>query len=344
MSRTRTAVRRSGISRRSVLVAVSAASLGGRTGSAGAASNAAVPTSAAPALLRIGFQKSAVNLVVLKQQRALETRFATAKLQWIEFPAGPQLLEALSVGSLEFGLTGDSPPIFAQAAGREMLYVGAEPPKPLSSAVLVPAASPLRTLSDLRGKRIALQRGSSSHYLLLRAVARAGLQWGDIAPIYLAPSDARAAFEKGAVDAWAIWDPYYAATELDIKPRVLTTGAGLSNNNSFYLASKSFVTQHPSTVQGLLDALTQADAYVQSNRKEAAQLIADFSGLSLATVHLFLSRRPSSPAAPLSASLIADQQRVADAFLQQGLIPRALKVADIVWTPAHGRTEAPTSS
>jgi sulfonate transport system substrate-binding protein len=290
--------------------------------------------------VRIGFQKSAVNLVVLKQQGALEKRFADSKVQWVEFPAGPQLLEALSVGGLEFGLTGDSPPVFAQAAGRELLYVGAEPPKPLSSAVLVPAASPLRTLADLRGKRIALQKGSSSHYLLLRAVARAGLQWSDIAPMYLPPSDARAAFEKGAVDAWVVWDPYYAATEHDIKPRVLATGAGLSSNNSFYLASKPFVERHASAVQALLDELTRADAYVQSNRKEAAQLIADFSGLSLATVHLFISRRPPSPVAPLSPALVADQQRVADAFEQQGLIPRRIKVADIVWSPQRARLEA----
>lgn len=285
--------------------------------------------------LRIGFQKSAVNLVILKQQGALENRFPGAKVQWVEFPAGPQLLEALSVGSLEFGLTGDSPPVFAQAAGKDLLYVGAEPSKPLSSAVLVQENSPLKTLADLKGKRVALQKGSSAHYLLVRAVEKGGLQWGDITPIYLAPADARAAFEKGAVDAWAIWDPFYAATELAIKPRVLTTGKGLSGNNSFYLASRPFVEQHPQAVQALLEELTRADAYVQSNRKEAAQLIADFSGLSLATVHLFISRRPVSPVGLLTPTIVADQQRVADSFLKLELIPRRVDVAQIVWQPAR---------
>ncbi len=329
--------------RRRVMLAASATALGWAP-DRGAAAPRKSDASPPPAQLRIGFQKSAVNLVVLKQQGALERRFSGTKLQWAEFPAGPQLLEALSVGSLDFGLTGDSPPVFAQAAGRDLLYVGAEPPKPLSSAVLVPRASPLRSLRDLRGKRIALQKGSSSHYLLVRAVARAGMAWSDIAPIYLPPSDARAAFEKGAVDAWVIWDPYYAATELDVKPRVLVTGAGLSSNNSFYFAARPFVEQHADTVQALLDELTQADAYVQSSRKEAAQLIADFSGLSLATVHLFLSRRPPSPAAPLDPALVADQQRVADAFLQQGLIPRAVKVADIVWSPQRALAQERTPS
>src|SRR6478609_8810042 len=142
--------------------------------------------------LRIGYQKSAVNLVILKQQGALEKRFPSAKVQWIEFPAGPQLLEALSVGSLEFGLTGDSPPVFAQAAGKDLLYVGAEPPKPDSSALLVLNDSPIRRLSDLKGRKIALQKGSSAHYLLVRAVEKAGLQWNDIQPVYLAPEIGRA--------------------------------------------------------------------------------------------------------------------------------------------------------
>ena len=285
--------------------------------------------------LRIGFQKSAVNLVVVKQQGLLEKRFPSAKVQWLEFPAGPQLLEALAVGALDFGLTGDTPPVFAQSAGKELRYVGAEPSKPLSSAVIVPVDSPLRTLADLKGKRIALQKGSSAHYLLVRALEKGGVRWADITPIYLPPADARAAFEKGAVDAWVIWDPFFAAVELALKPRVLTTGQGLSGNNSFYLASRAFAEGHAEAVDALLQALTQADAYVQEHRKEAAQLVSDFSGLNLATVHLFLSRRPRSPVGPLGPQIVADQQRVADAFHTLGLIPRPVKVDEIVWHPTR---------
>jgi sulfonate transport system substrate-binding protein len=223
--------------------------------------------------------------------------------------------------------------VFAQAAGKDLRYVGAEPAKPLSSAILVKPEAPIKTLADLKGKRIALQKGSSAHYLLVRAVDKAGLQWADINPIYLPPSDARAAFERGSVDAWAIWDPYYAATELDIKPRTLVTGQGLSGNNSFYLASREFTDQHPLAVKALLEELTRADAEVQNNRKASAQLISEFSGLNLATVFLFLSRRPRSPVGPLNAAIVADQQRVADAFLRIGLIPKPIQVADIVWSP-----------
>jgi sulfonate transport system substrate-binding protein len=295
------------------------------------------------AQLRIGFQKAAVNLVIVKQQGVLEKRFPNTKVQWIEFPAGPQLLEALSVGALEFGLTGDSPPVFAQAAGKDLLYVGAEPSKPLSSAIVVQQDSKLRTLSDLKGKRVALQKGSSAHYLLVRALEKGKLKWGDITPIYLAPAEARAAFEKGAVDAWVIWDPFYAAIELAQKPRLLTTGEGLSGNSSFYLASRPFTEKHPQVLNVLFEELTRADAYVQSNRKESAQLVTDFSGLSLATVHLFISRRPKSPVGPISAQIVADQQRVADAFHQLDLIPRPVKVAEIVWQPTAAQLAAKQS-
>lgn len=294
------------------------------------------------ALLRIGYQKSAVNLVILKQQGVLEKRLPQTKVQWIEFPAGPQLLEALALGSLEFGLTGDSPPVFAQAAGKDMVYAGAEPSKPESSAILVPKDSTVRTLADLKGRKVALQKGSSAHYLLVRAVEQAGLKWSDIQPIYLAPADARAAFERKSVDAWVIWDPYYAATELAIQPRVLTTGRGLSGNNSFYLASLPFATQHAPAIGILFEELTRADRFAQQHRPETIRLISDFSGLDAGVVSLFLQRRPPSPVGLLSAETVADQQRVADAFARLALIPKPVNVADIVWRPkafAAARTQ-----
>lgn len=317
------------VRRRFLKIAATTAGLWG-LGFGAAKAQTATPGKA-PEQLRIGYQKSAVNLVILKQQGALEKLFPTTKITWAEFPAGPQLLEALSVGSLEFGLTGDSPPVFAQAAGKDLLYVAAEPPKPDSSAILVLGDSPLRALPDLRGKKIALQKGSSAHYLLVRAVEKAGLKWTDIQPIYLAPADARAAFERKSVDAWAIWDPFYAATELAIKPRALATGRDLSSNNSFYLASRPFVTQHEPALLVLLQELTRADGIAQNNRKEAIKLVSDFSGLDAGVVSLFLQRRPASPVGPLSAATVADQQRVADAFFKLGLIPKPVKVADIVW-------------
>ena len=287
---------------------------------------------AATSELRIGYQKSSVNLMVTRERKLLDATLPGVSVKWVEFPAGPQILEALAVGSLDFGFTGDTPPVFAQAAGKDIWYVGLEPPKPASSALLVPRDSPIHSLADLKGRRIGFQKGSSSHYLVLRALEKGGLQWSDITALYLAPSDARAAFEKGALDAWGIWDPYYAAAEIDGRARVLTTGTGLSSNNSFYLGSRE-LTRHAAIVKGLFAALSQADALGRGNLPQTAKFLSEATGVPLAGTIRFLDRRSSGPITVLKPSDIADQQRVADAFSRAGLIPKPLKVADAVWQP-----------
>lgn len=301
---------------------------------AGAAAPAlAVADAGAPKEIRIGYQKSSINLLVAKQLGLVEQRFPGAHIQWIEFPAGPQLLEALGAGSLDFGMTGDTPPVFAQAGGSDVIYVGVEPPKPGSSAILVPPDSGIATLKDLHGKRVAFQKGSSSHYLVLRALRQAGLQYKDIQPVYLAPADARAAFESHSIDAWAIWDPYWAAAERNTPARVLTTGAGLSDNNTFYLSSRKFADRYPPAIRSLFDILSDADRRVQQRPADAPGLIAAATGLDAEVAKLFLSRRPPSPVGPLSPAVIATQQALADTYAEAGLIPHPIKVADAVWQP-----------
>ena len=280
--------------------------------------------------LRIGYQKSSVNLMVVRERKLLEARLPGVPTKWVEFPAGPQILEALAVGSLDFGFTGDTPPVFAQAAGKDIWYAGLEPPKPASSAILVPSDSTIRTLADLKGRRVGFQKGSSAHFLVVRAVQKGGLQWSDITPVTLTPSDARAAFERGALDAWGIWDPYYAAAEIDGKARVLSTGVGLTSNNSYYLASRA-LTQDARALKALFDSLSEADAWVKANRTETAHFLSVASGLPLSTTIRFIERRTAGPITRLKDTDIADQQRVADAFSKLGLIPRPIRVADAVW-------------
>lgn len=282
--------------------------------------------------LRIGFQKSSINFAITKQQKLLEQEFPNAKVTWNEFPAGPQILEALAVGSIDVGVTGDAPPVYAQAAGKPLYYIAYETAKPLASAILIPKGSSLKQLTDLKGKRIALQKGSSAHFLLVQAVRKAGLKWSDIQPIWLTPADARAAFQKGAVDAWAIWDPYYASTELEDQAKVLVTGKNLSPNYTFYLAAPNFVQQHPQAVTGLLKQINQADRWVQQHQSETADLIGKSTGLKPAVSSLFVQRRPRpSAAAPLNAKVIAEQQQLADIFSQQGIIPNSIRIKQAVW-------------
>jgi aliphatic sulfonates family ABC transporter substrate-binding protein len=162
--------------------------------------------------LRIGFQKYG-TLTILKGRGTLEKRLLekNVTVKWTEFPAGPVLLEGLNVGSIDFGTVGEAPPIFAQAAGANLVYVGHEPPSPRTEAIVVPKGSALRTLADLRGKKIAVNKGSNAHYLLVKALEKSGIAYTDVQVVFLAPADARAAFERGAVDAWSIWDPFLAA-------------------------------------------------------------------------------------------------------------------------------------
>ncbi len=92
-------------------------------------------------------------MVLAKSHQLLEQRYPQTHISWIEFPAGPQMLEALNVGSIDIGSTGDIPPIFAQAAGADLVYIGAEPPKPKAEVILVAQGSPIHNVAELKGKR-----------------------------------------------------------------------------------------------------------------------------------------------------------------------------------------------
>src|SRR5215470_12594586 len=200
-------------------------------------------------VVRIGYQKYG-KLVLLKGKGSLEEKLKTVgyKVAWTEFPSGPPLLEALNVGAIDLGNTGEAPPIFAQAAGAPLQYVAYEPPAPRGEAILVPKDSPLKSVADLKGKKVALNKGSNVHYLLVKALDKEGVKYSDIEPVFLAPADARAAFERGAVDAWVIWDPFQAAAEIATGARTLANGEGLVANHQFYLATAKFADTNPKAI------------------------------------------------------------------------------------------------
>lgn len=283
--------------------------------------------------ISVGYQKASVNLVIAQQQKLLEQQFPNATIKWNEFPGGPQILEALAVGSIDIGATGDTPPVYAQAGGKPLHYVAYEAAKPESSAILVPKDSHMNALQDLKGKRVAVHRGSSSHYLLVQAVRKAGLEWNDIQVVWLNPADARAAFQKGAVDAWAIWDPYYAAAEVEDHAKVLASGTGLSPNYTFYLASGEFLKNHPAAIQGIIQQVNVADAWVQKHIPETADIFAKTTGLAPEVSLQFIQRRPNpSGAEPLNQQVIRDQQELADRFSALNIIPKPISIQDAVWT------------
>jgi sulfonate transport system substrate-binding protein len=289
--------------------------------------------------LRIGFQKYG-TLVILKDRGALEKRLKSQgyTVTWTEFPGGPQLLEALNVGAIDFGSTGEAPPIFAQAAGAPLLYVGHEPPAPKGEALIVPKDSKITTVADLRGKRVALNKGSNVHYLLVRALEANGLSLSDIESVFLPPADARAAFESGKVDAWVIWDPFLAAAQAATGARTLTDGTGLADNYQFYLASRAFATDRGDADRGdaikaILEDLNIVDRWASANTADAAKALAPGVGIPAAILKTSLDRQ-SYGIQPITPDIVEAQQKIADTFHKLGLLPKPITVRDAVWTPS----------
>jgi sulfonate transport system substrate-binding protein len=278
--------------------------------------------------VRIGYQKYG-TLTLLKGRGTLEKRLAekNVTVKWTEFPAGPVLLEGLNVGSIDFGTVGEAPPIFAQAAGANLVYVGHEPPSPASEAIVVPKGSPLRTLADLRGKKIALNKGSNVHYLLVKALEKAGIPYKDVQTVFLPPADARAAFERGAVDAWAIWDPFLAAAEKQLGARVLADGTGLVANHQFYLAARPYAEKHADIVAIVIEELAKVDDWGRQNLADVAAILSRQTGLEPAVLEL-AARRYAYGVKPVSPAVIAEQQKIADVFTSLKLIPTSIIVKD----------------
>jgi sulfonate transport system substrate-binding protein len=281
-------------------------------------------------VLRIGYQKYG-TLVLLKEKGTLEGALEPLGLSvtWTEFPGGPQLLEALNVGAIDFGTAGEAPPIFAQAAGAPLLYVGFEPPAPKGEAILVPKDSALQSVADLKGKKVALNKGSNVHYLLVRALENAGLSVKDIEPVYLPPADARAAFEQGSVDAWVIWDPFLAAASAATGARTLSDGEKLVDNHQFFLAERGFATGNPKVVDAILQQLVAVDQWAKADPKGAAAVLSPKVGIPAAVLEVALARQGYG-VAPLTPDVVAAQQKIADTFHALGLLPKPINVGDAV--------------
>ena len=290
-------------------------------------------TQAQAETLRIGYQKYG-TLVLFKAKGSLEKRLAAqgVQVQWTEFPGGPQLLEGLNVGSIDFGVTGETPPVFAQAAGADLLYVAYEPPAPHSEAILVPKGSAIQSVKDLKGKKVALNKGSNVHYLLVRALEDAGLKYTDIQPVFLPPADARAAFERGSVDAWVIWDPFQSAAEKQLQARTLRDGSGLVDNHQFYLATRGFATKHPQVLSALVEEIRGVGGWVQDNPEEATRQVAPLIGLPSEITRQAVERQGYG-ARFITPQVVEAQQKIADTFTELKLIPRPLNIRSVIWNP-----------
>ena len=287
--------------------------------------------------IRLGFQKFSTTLLVLKAQQVLEDRLGALgyTVSWVEFPAGPPLLEALNAGSIDFGATGAPPPVFAQAAGSDLVYAFASRPSPQNEGILVPGDSAISNVVDLAGKKVAVAKGSNAHALLVGALQGVGLAPEDIQFVFLAPADAKPAFTGGNVEAWSIWDPYYALEQDDSGAHSIATAEDVGQpNRTFYLAARPFATENPKALAALGAAIDDAETWSAAHAADVAKLVATETGIAEATLLKAEERRGFGLEPAVTADIIVEQQELADLFHSLGLIPKPIEVAQATLSAA----------
>ena len=288
---------------------------------------------AAPALgsctarprLRIGYQNGLLLIA-----KALGRLDAVARVEWRAFASGPPLLEAMGVGGLDLGGTGDTPPVAAAASGSRIMLAAVQPVDGAAAAIIVPARSPLHDVGELKGRRVAWLRGSSAETFVGRALASRGLTVSDVEAVNLAPGDAAAAFAGGSLDAWAVWDPYFAAAEIDHGARVLLGGRPLAASSSFIAANADVAAAQGDVLRDVLQALRATATWAAANRAQLGGLIARETGLPPAVAARVASRQDLA-IAPLTPEVIAAEQQVADALFARRQVPARVDVARLAW-------------
>ena len=311
------------VTRRAALVGLGAA----------AATTVGRPAAAATTV-RFSYQRSSILLTLLKEDGGLDKSLEAKgfRASWHLFD---DILQPMTAGAVDFhGDVADAIPVFAQSAGAPLTFYAKEERSPAAEAIIVRADSPVRSVADLKGKTVAVGRGSGSHFVLAAALKRAGLSFRDIKPAYLRPTDGAAAFERGSVDAWSIWDPYLAITESKVATRTLCDATGLSRYDRYYMVGSAFADAHPEVVGLVFDALVEMAAWVRAHQDQAvAKLVPLWGGMSPAVVEA-VCRRRSLAVKPVTREGLSEQQLIADLFAEAGLIPKRIDAtAGRVWSP-----------
>jgi len=296
------------------------------------------PLADAATPVRIGYQKSSTLISLLKSQGSLEQALAKQDIQisWHEFPNGQPLLEALNVGNIDLSAdVADTVPVFAQAAGAQLTYFAQEAPSPGAQAIIVRDDSPLHSVAELKGKKIAVTKAAGSHYLLLAALARAGLKFSDIEPAYLTPADGRAAFENRKVDAWVTWEPFLSGAQQQLPTRTLADGTALADYQRYYLTSTGFAKAHPEVLAVVFAELVKTGEWLRANPADAAKVLGPLWGnLDPAIVQQANARR-SYEVRKVQPGSLQEQQKIADVFFAEGLLPKRVDVLDVAIWPAE---------
>lgn len=280
-----------------------------------------------PRVFRVVRSKQLTALAVLDKQRTLEAALQPLgiEVRWLEFAAGPQQLEALNAGELDLALTAESPPAFAQAADGPVVYLARRAPSGKAVSCLVAPGSSIETVADLKGRRVAFQKASIGHYLLMKALAREGLSFGDVQPVYLPPPDAQAAFSERKVDAWLIWEPFATRGIKTGIARALFDGEGLRDSGDFYTTHRSFYERGGEILKVFFKELRKAETWSEAHPREMAELLSADLMIDVPTL-LEMHQKYTFGVFSITPSTIEKQQAVADLYYSLKFLPKKVDV------------------
>jgi len=289
---------------------------------AGAASNSDLQT------VTIGYQKGDPFDIAKERGEFVKKMQAKGyKVVFKEFQDGNSLMQAMKAGSVDYARTGDTPPVSALSSGTKLTYIAASSSKAKGSGILVKKSSSISSLKDLKGKKVAYTKGTSSQYMLAAALKKAGLKTTDITWVNMDQSSASVAFSKGKVDAWATWDPYISQAELTQNAKLLTNGVGITNNRDYILAMQSYAKSNTEVSKYLVKYLEEDMQWANNNHSELITMMSKSLKVSKSVVKKMIERRTYSVSA-MNSSYAAEEQKIADLFYSESLIENQVTVND----------------
>jgi sulfonate transport system substrate-binding protein len=297
----------------------------GTTASASASSS----TDLSSVTLNVGDQKGTGAEAVLSAAGLLNT--LPFKVNWSDFTSGPPMLQAMASGSVDIGGVGDAPPVFAASGGEAIEIVGARQTNGDQDALLVPKGSPITSISQLKGKKIAYATGSSANYNLLTVLNKASLTTKDVNLVNLQPADALAAFTSGSVEAWDVWPPYVQQVVAQNGAKVIATGSAYGNPYSFEVASKASVAdpKKAAAIQAYLTILNKGYVWTATHPQQWAAAWAKATGLPVSVMETAAKIDGTTPVAITDDTTTAEQKLV-EQFFAAGLIPDKVDMKDYI--------------
>ncbi|MEF3305831.1 aliphatic sulfonate ABC transporter substrate-binding protein [Paenibacillus sp. GYB003] len=283
-------------------------------------------------VVNIGVQGKTGILPYAREKQYFEKAFAKvgAEVKWNEFASGPPHFEALAAGRLDFGATGGTPLISGQTGGVDFRAIAVTTDGKKGNMIVIPKNSPIKELKDLKGKKIAVAKGSSAYNFLYMAIDKAGLKGSDIKEIQLQPDEARPALDTGAVDAWSIWEPYATTAVFQTGAGILVSGQDLNiNAPSFLIARTKFTKEYPDLTVLFLKTYEEARKYYVEHADEVAGDLAKAQKIDKAIVAEVL-KNTEPITSPVTPEFAKAHQEQADFLLSVGAIPRKLDTSLVI--------------